>query len=105
VAVLLAVGNRAMAAPVGPIDGAGAAPAGAADAAHLGFGIDGQGRLDRVTVHRPAGAADHLATVVLSDGDGRALVTVTAALHGTATVVVLPAAVDPALVSGAALHA
>jgi hypothetical protein len=104
VAVLLAVGGRAMAAPAGPIDVAGHESTGAPGAARLGFGIDGQGRVDRVTVHRPVGSPDRTVTLVLADGDGRALVNVAAPLRGTDTVVVLPDPVDPALVDHAGLH-
>jgi hypothetical protein len=107
-AVILTAGTRALAAPVGPIDVAGKGTAATTErsaigAARLGYGIDGQGRVDRVLVHRDGGDPTAPATVVLTDGHGAPLATVTTVLQGPDAVVILPTAVDPALVAGASL--
>jgi hypothetical protein len=102
-AVLGTAAARAAAAPVGPIDAAGAPAPGPVAAARLTYGIDGQGRLDRVTVHREGTVADEAVTIELS-GDARTLAAVPAVLHGPVSVVVLPAPVDPALVTAASVR-
>ena len=101
-AVLGTAGARAMASPLGPTDASGRGAT--AISAHLGYGIDNQGRLDRVTVQRDAAAPDQEATLELTGTGGHTLAAVTTVLHGTEAVVTLPAPVDPELVTGAALR-
>jgi hypothetical protein len=97
-AVLGTAGARAMAAPVGPIDVSGR---GAAVAARLSWGLDGQGRVDRVTVRRDHAPPDQAVTVALADADGQALAVVTTVLRGTDAVVTLPAPVEAARITTA----
>jgi hypothetical protein len=101
-AVLTVAATRALAAPTGPIavSGAGAAGSGAAQ---VSYGTDAQGRLDRVTVARPASAPDEDVTVEIHDASGASLGRATARLQGPATVVALAAPVDPAAVATVAL--
>jgi|SRR3954451_10145617 hypothetical protein len=101
-AVLTVVATRALAAPTGPIAVPGDGAAGSA-AAQVGYGIDAQGRVDRVTVDRPAAAPDEDVTVELHDASGGTLGRATARLQGPASVVALAAPVDPASVASVAL--
>jgi hypothetical protein len=104
IGILAFAGARAMAAPVGPIDVPGpgtTGSVGSAVAADVSWGIDTQGRVDRVTVRRSASDAgtDQSVTVEVADETGAALATVTAVLHGPDSVVTLPTPVDPARVA------
>jgi hypothetical protein len=104
--VLLAVigtaSARAMAAPVGPIDAPGRGST--AVAAQLSYGIDGQGRVDTVTVLRDGTAPDQTVTVELAGENGQSLARVTTDVRGARTVVPLAASVDPARVTGAGVR-
>jgi hypothetical protein len=108
IGILAFAGTRAMAAPTGPIDVSAHGTAGSASpvSAEVSWGIDTQGRVDRVTVHRTAGEAgtDQTVTVEVADESGAALATVTTVLHGPDAVVSLPAPVDPARVARVALR-
>jgi hypothetical protein len=101
-AVLTVVATRALAAPTGPIAVSGSGAAGGV-AAQVGYGIDAQGRVDRVTVDRPASAPDEDVTVELHDAAGGTLGRATARLQGPATVVALAAPVEPAAVATVAV--
>jgi hypothetical protein len=108
IGILAFAGARAMAAPVGPIDVSDhgtTGSAGSAVAADVSWGIDAQGRVGSVTVHRSAAdaGADQAVTVEVADETGAPLATVTAVLHGADAVVALPAPVDPARVARVAL--
>jgi hypothetical protein len=100
--LLTVVATRALAAPTGPIavSGDGAAGSGAAQ---VSYGIDAQGRVDRVTVARPASAPDEDVTVEVHDASGASLGRATARLQGPASVVALATPVDPAAVAAVAL--
>jgi hypothetical protein len=54
---------------MGPIDASGRGVM--TVSAHLTYGIDGQGLLDRVTVHRDAAPPDQAVTVELTGTGGR----------------------------------
>jgi hypothetical protein len=106
VGVLLAAGSRALAAPVGAIDGPGAtgAPA-AAVAATVEYVIDSGGAVGSVVVLRHDDQPDQSVTVELADGGGAVLASVTTVLHGPRAIVALPAPVSPARVGFARIHA
>jgi hypothetical protein len=108
IGILAFAGARAMAAPVGPIDVSGHGTTGSAapvPAAEISWGIDNQGRVGQVIVHRSADDAgtDRTVTVEVADETGAPLATVTAVLHGPDAVVALPAPVDPSRVARVAL--
>jgi hypothetical protein len=108
IGILAFAGARAVAAPVGPIDVSAHPSAASASVpgADVSWGIDAQGRVGSVTVHRSAAeaGADQAVTVEVSDEAGVALATVTTVLHGPDAVVALPAPVDPARVARVALR-
>jgi hypothetical protein len=99
-AVLGVSSARVMAAPAEPLGGA--APSG--PTAHLNYGIDAAGRVDRLTVQRSPDDGEVTAAVELRDAGGQVLSAATVHLTGATVVVPLSSAIDPARIAVVSLH-